>query len=67
MKEQEVVRVLKSAISNITKSRNSDAINELQELKNRLEKIVEQQGEKKVNKKIVEEYVAPEDMPDECN
>jgi len=67
MKEQEVVRVLKSAISNITKSRNSDAINELQELKNRLEKRVEQQGEKKVKKKIVEEYVAPEDMPDECN
>ena len=48
MKEQEVVRVLKSAISNITKNKNSDAIKELQELKNRFEGIIEQQGSKKV-------------------
>ncbi|MEM1394170.1 MAG: hypothetical protein AAF757_30920 [Cyanobacteria bacterium P01_D01_bin.116] len=67
MKEQEVIRVLKSAISNITKNRSSTAIRELQELKNRFEEIVEQKTEKKVNKKIVEEYIAPEDMPDECN
>lgn len=67
MKEQEVVRVLKSAISNITKNKNSDAIKELQELKNRFEGIIEQQGSKKVKNKVVEEYVAPEDMPYEPN
>lgn len=67
MKEQEVVRVLKSAISNIAKNKNSDAIKELQELKNRFEGIIEQQGLKKVKKKVVEEYIAPEDMPYEPN
>lgn len=67
MKEQEVVRVLKSAISNITKNKNSDAIKELQELKNRFEGIIEQQGSKKFKKKVVEEYIAPEDMPYEPN
>ncbi|BAY87361.1 hypothetical protein NIES267_68830 [Calothrix parasitica NIES-267] len=67
MKEQEVIRVLGSAISNITKNRNAFAIRELQELKSRFEKIVKQQAEKKVKKKIVEEYIAPEDMPDEPN
>ena len=67
MKEQEVVRVLKSAISNINKNRNNDAIRELQELKNRFEEIVEQQAEKNIKQKVVEEYIAPEDMPDEPN
>lgn len=67
MKEQEVIRVLRSAISNINKSRSSTAIRELQELKNQLEKTVEQKTQQKVKKKIVEEYIAPEDMPDEPN
>ncbi|MDY6896506.1 MAG: hypothetical protein SWZ49_00285 [Cyanobacteriota bacterium] len=67
MKEQEVIRVLKSAISNISKSRSSTAIRELQELKNQLENTVEKEAQKKVKKKIVEEYIAPEDMPDEPN
>ncbi|MEL6460755.1 MAG: hypothetical protein AAFY21_03580 [Cyanobacteria bacterium J06641_2] len=67
MKEQEVIRVLKSAISNITKSRSSTAIRELQELKNRLEETVKKEADKKVKKKIIEEDIAPEDMPDEPN
>jgi len=67
MKEQEVIRVLKSAISNIRKNRSDDAISELQQLKVRFEGEVEKKVEIKVQRRVEQEEIAPEDMPDECN
>ncbi|MCJ8283367.1 MAG: hypothetical protein MJK14_27150 [Rivularia sp. ALOHA_DT_140] len=52
MKEQEVIRVLKSAISNIRKNRSDDAINELQRLKVRFEGEVEKKVEIKVQRRV---------------
>jgi len=67
MKEREIIRILKSAISNINKNKSNEAISELQQLKISLENQIDKPIEKKVVRSIEEEEAAPEDMPDECN